>query len=481
MLLAPIPANESDRLEALRQYNILDTLPEQAYDDLTHLAAQICATPIASITLIDKDRQWFKSSIGMTDPQTPRDVSFCGHAVMNPRELLVVDDARIDARFADNPFVTGNPHIAFYAGAPLVTPDGHALGTICVIDQEARKLTDDQRQALEALSRQIMAQLELRRKYLEMVELSRTRDEAQRELQQSQARFDAFMNNSPALAFIKNERSEFVYANAALLKHYDWTLEDVLGKSSEVIWKDSAALLREHDQQVLAENRLMTFEEPIAAADGQVSTWLSFKFPLSSENGEKYLAGMSIDITERKYYEKQMDVYQRKLEEAVARLEELSVTDPLCGLRNKRSFLETFEEEFGRARRFEIPLSLVVLDVDFFKRYNDTEGHPAGDEVLRSVGKIIRENSRPNDFLARYGGEEFVILLRSTPKEGAFLVAERLRRAFKDFNWPRRKVTASLGVAELTPDMVDSTALFSAADQALYRAKEAGRDRVVVA
>ncbi len=157
-----IPLNESDRQAALDRYNILDTLPEQEYDDLTQLAASICGTPIALISLIDRDRQWFKSRIGIDASETPRDISFCGHIVAS-NEMLQVNDVSQDPRFADNPLVVNDPNIRFYAGVPLRTSDNFTLGTLCVIDRQTRDLTPTQIQQLEALSRLVISQLELRR------------------------------------------------------------------------------------------------------------------------------------------------------------------------------------------------------------------------------------------------------------------------------------------------------------------------------
>jgi len=157
-----IPLNESARQAALDRYNVLDTLPEKEYDDLTRLAASICGTPIALISLIDRDRQWFKSQVGLGASETPRDISFCGHVVAND-EMLQVNDALKDERFADNPLVVDEPKIRFYAGVPLKTSDNFTLGTLCVIDRAARDLTPIQIQQLESLSRLVISQLELRR------------------------------------------------------------------------------------------------------------------------------------------------------------------------------------------------------------------------------------------------------------------------------------------------------------------------------
>jgi diguanylate cyclase (GGDEF)-like protein/PAS domain S-box-containing protein len=168
-LKAPLPRNEAERLAALRRYEILDTLPEQVFDDLTLLAAQICEAPIAVVSLIDEDRQWFKSKIGLTVEETSRDIAFCAHAIHDP-EPFIVHDALEDERFADNPLVTSDPHIRFYAGAPLITSEGHALGTLCVIDRVPRELDAEQVEALRALSRQVTMQIEVRRQAARLAE-----------------------------------------------------------------------------------------------------------------------------------------------------------------------------------------------------------------------------------------------------------------------------------------------------------------------
>ncbi len=158
---APLPDNEGNRIRRLLDYNILDTLPERAYDDIVKLAAYICETPISLITFVDRDRQWFKAKQGLAASETPRSAAFCAHAILDS-QVLVVPDARLDQRFADNPLVTGEPKIRFYAGAPLTVEAGCSLGTLCVIDREPRHLSDAQIEALVALSRQVVDQLTLR-------------------------------------------------------------------------------------------------------------------------------------------------------------------------------------------------------------------------------------------------------------------------------------------------------------------------------
>ncbi len=347
------PEFEEARLRALRAYEILDTLPEQAYDDIILLASEICATPIALMSLIDRERQWFKAKVGLAASETPRALAFCDHAIRRPGELLVVPDARRDQRFANNPLVTSTPNIRFYAGAPLVTSTGAALGTLCVIDREPKELSREQAGALRALSRQVMAQLELRR--------------ALRSLQR--------------------------YAN------------------------------------------------------------------------------------EREEYERRLLEYQRALEETNASLQEQSLSDCLTGLRNRTAFEDRLEEEFQRARRHGSQLSLALLDVDRFKRFNDRFGHLEGDAALREVARLLEENSRACDCVARYGGEEFAIVLPGTGAAGAHVLGERFRVAVEKGVWGKSPLTVSVGVATL--DSLESgQALVQAADQALYRAKAAGRNCV---
>ena len=164
----PLSLNENERLAALRSYNILDTAAEKDFDDLTTLASSICQTPIALISLVDTERQWFKSHIGLTASETPIEQSFCAHAIVSYNDIMIVDDARTDERFADNPLVTGNPKIVFYAGVPLINEEGFALGTLCVIDQKKKQLSAEQTTALKVVAKQVVDKLELRRKITDL-------------------------------------------------------------------------------------------------------------------------------------------------------------------------------------------------------------------------------------------------------------------------------------------------------------------------
>ncbi len=208
MKVALKPVNEQERLAALKQYNLLDTLPEKDFDEIVSLASMICQTPVSLITLVDENRQWFKSRVGFDQEETHRDLAFCAH-VINDEHVMVVPDATKDLRFFDNPLVTGHPDIRFYAGTPLVNPEGYKVGTLCVIDNKPKTLTDIQLQSLKVLSKQVMKQMEFRKK---VIELERLND-----------------NNHKLLSLISHDlKSPFasLYGLLELVENYDMPVDE---------------------------------------------------------------------------------------------------------------------------------------------------------------------------------------------------------------------------------------------------------------
>jgi diguanylate cyclase (GGDEF)-like protein/PAS domain S-box-containing protein len=425
---------------------------------------------------------------------------------------------------------------------------------------------------------------------------------AEDRLRESEGRFQAFMDNSPAVAFVKDADGRFVYVNRPACERFGILEADWVGKTDADLWApDVARTLREMDRRVLTGDETVKVLETVPTPDGRSQFWQSYKFPLTDATGARFLAGMAVDvtaerhaeaalreseqrfralieqaadavflttpdgtitdvnrracdslgytrgeligtsfrrfdpfltaadharllddltagrtvcfetrhrrkdgtdfpveirmgqlelnghplrmsivrdITERAAYEQQLLAYQEELERANACLQALATTDRLTGVKNRGAFNDKLGEEFDRAVRYAHPLSVVLLDVDHFKQFNDTFGHPAGDAVLREVAGLLVGVVRETDFVARYGGEEFAILLPDTDYAGAMVLAERCRRAVAGVSWDKRPVTISVGVSTLGQDTADATDLVREADDALYCSKHAGRNKV---
>ena len=224
-----LPDNETARLESLRRYGILDTEPEPAFDDLTRLAAHVCGTPIAVINLIGEDQQWFKSAVGLAETELPREAGLCPHVILDS-ELLVVRDTLEDERFATNPVVISGPQIRFYAGVPLLTPDGHALGTLCVADRMPRELSPDQAESLKVLGRQVVIQLELRRHLAESAIAMRERKRAEEALKEGEERYRLIIETAKD-AFVAMDTSGLITEwNRQAEVTFGWGREEVMGR-----------------------------------------------------------------------------------------------------------------------------------------------------------------------------------------------------------------------------------------------------------
>ena len=282
----PIPNREAARLEALRRYGILDTDAESAFDDITRLASFICGTPISLISLVDTNRQWFKSKVGLDASETPRDIAFCAHAILQD-DLLVVPDTLTDERFAQNPLVVSDPRIRFYAGAPLITPDGHTLGTLCVIDRVPRDLNEQQKDALRTLANQVIAQLELRRKISD--------------LEESEKQLQAILDNTTAVVYLKDMQGRYLLINRQYETLFQVSKAEICNKTDyDLFPSEIADKFRANDVQVIESGAPLQIEETAPQKDG-IHTYLSIKFPLTDSTGTTYaVCGISTDISDRK-------------------------------------------------------------------------------------------------------------------------------------------------------------------------------------
>lgn len=310
---AKIPQDEAIRLKVLRQYQILDTDPEAAFDDLTRLAAYICGTPVALVSLLDTDRQWFKSKIGWNATQTPRDIAFCNHTIRQ-HNVFIVTDALTDERFATNPLVTSQPHIRFYAGVPLVTLDGYVLGTLCVIDYVPRELSSEQVEALQALGRQAIAQLEIRRNLASVVRITAKCKQTEEAMWKTTAEN---LKLAPALASVSDGvlitdphqlDNPIIYSNPAFSRITGYEPDEIVGKNCRFLQGPNT------DPQTVARIRSCIAQRREVQAtilnytkDGQ-PFWTELKIsPVFSDEGNLlYFVGIQTDITSRKRTEQKL-------------------------------------------------------------------------------------------------------------------------------------------------------------------------------
>lgn len=472
-------ADEPARLKALRALSILDTPPEREFDELVEIAAALCGTPISVITLVDEHRVWLKAAVGIDLVESPRQIAFCNHTIQQPG-MFLVDDATEDARFAENPFVTGELGLRFYAGVPVTSPDGQAVGTLCVVDHVPRSLTSEQRSALRVLASQVNARLELRIQRRALETALADAEAAKLGLAASERRFQAFMDSGPFLSFLKDAAGRYVYYNEPMARHFDVSRDFLLSKTDADLWPaELAETYRRHDMQVLEAGQLHVIEEETRNPDGSQSIWRSYKFPCPDADGQLLLGGIAVEVTAELRRELELRRYQAELEAANLKLNELASTDALTGLANRRILDERLRLDFSTARGKHCELAVLLVDIDDFKQRNDTFGHVHGDALLRQLSTLLRQSVRPSDLAARYGGEEFALVLPNTGPLEAVLVAERLLTAVRNETWPHGPLTVSIGVSSLSPATADTQRLLTLADEALYAAKRAGKDRVL--
>lgn len=470
------PQREVERLEALRQYEVLDTPPEAAFDRIVQLASTFFGVPIALVSLVEQDRQWFKACYGLDQTQTDRELSFCAHA-LHTDAVLVVPDATRDPRFANNPLVTGEPGIRFYAGAPLQTPSGHNLGTLCVIDTQPRDpLTSKQETTLKHLAAMVVDELELR--------------QTASALRRSEHHHRALVEQSLDVIFKLSPNGVFTLLNPAFTRMTGYPAEVYLDQSflPLVHPEDHAKVLTMFRRAL--EGKSLRFELRLIAQGGETLTTEVVAVPDERDEKTVGVFGFARDISDRAQAEAALveanTQLERRVEERTAELAALNAQlahdafhDALTGLPNRALFMDRLSHAVKReGRKDTLGFAVLFLDLDDFKIVNDSLGHAAGDALLVRVGKRLEACLRPGDTVARLGGDEFAVLLEEvTDTSHLEQIATRIGQAFTPFTLEghRLQVTPSIGMVSSKAGYTEVEALLRDADIAMYQAKARGK------
>jgi len=518
MLEPAIPIDESLRLKTLQGLNILDTPTEERFDRLTRIAQRIFNTPIVIINLVDADRQWFKSCLGIEAGELPRSISFCGHAMLD-ESAFIVPDAKLDKRFTDNPLVSGPPNIRFYAGHPLKATNGQPVGTLCVFDQRPREFDADDICSLSVLTALVEKELN----YPNLKKLTQKLLDSQNSLLRAVARLEEKEERERS----RNKSLEMVSRGYPLHEVLDSIVAEVeqlnpemlcciltLDEESQSLVLGSAPSLPSFYTEAL--NRL-----PIGEGNGSCGTaaaigkrviaedlrthpyWknlrdLTYKAniqscwsqPIKSAAGD-LLGTFSINCREPG----PPDGSAIKLIEQSANLVAIALErdrtdgliwkqanyDSLTGLPNRNMLRERLEQEISKAKRSDLQVALLFLDLDHFKDVNDTLGHDKGDHLLSIVARRLCKCVRTIDTVARLGGDEFTIIMgelndSESVERVASEILEVISQPFK-LDQEVAYLSASVGITFYPDNGKDLDTLIKNADQAMYDAKHKGRNR----
>jgi len=457
--------DDARRKALLEQFAILDTPQEERFDRIAHLACRMTGAPIALVTLADTNRIWFKAHRGLDICELPTELAFCPHA-LDLAEALEIEDTTADPRFADNPLVTGEAHIRFYAGAQLRTTEGVVLGTLCILDRQPRRLSADQIASLEDLAQCVIAELELRRMGMRLrVELAEQRRLAC-ELHDAQDRLEDFLAATSDMLWETDASLELVFGGGGRIEGFDF--ETIQGLPLDVV-ANMFPLTRAPNiffQALRARQPFRHVQLGRRNEDGG-EIWIEASGrPVFRDDVFQGYRGVTRDIGDRK-----------RAEQKIRRLAE---EDPLTGLPNRRLFQKRLAETFADIDTLERQDALLLLDIDRFKTINDEHGHDVGDRVITEVGQRIASVIRENDLVARLGGDEFAIILRNAVEAQLTGVAERIIAAMRE---PIATadgeiiVTVSAGAVLVPRDAFSAEMALKRADVALYRAKHDGRGR----
>lgn len=503
---------EKRRLTALRRLGILDTPPEDRFERITRIARQYYGVKTSLFSVLDADRQWFKSSQGSEVSETPRSVAFCDYAIEQDN-VLIVSDATKDPRFKSNPLVLGEPFIRFYAGMPVREPTGFKIGTLCIIDDHPRELGELDLDILRNLA--TMIEDELERSYLsienhEFVEASHLNRSIQRALNvfltsdNQHAAFEQMLNDLLSLT-----GSQFGFIGETLFKENgDPYLK--IGAITNIAWNPTTqALYQQVERRGLTFERLDTLlalpmttgevviSENVASdprrgglPEGHPDIISYIGIPVFSGDQQVGLVGLANrlggyrtrlaeelepllqtlgNLIERNRLHHEKQQHQKRLETAAN-------FDSLTGLPNRRRLTEIFTQELHEANLRHGTVALCFIDLDGFKGINDSHGHAVGDAVLKIISQRLKATVREHDTIGRLGGDEFVAVLRDVEDSDVFSrILEAVRKPISYQN-AVMKLSASMGVTVYPEDAEDPDTLLRHADQAMYAAKDSGKD-----
>lgn len=449
---APHLFNEEARLAALAEYDLADHDAKVDLGDVVELAARLFDVPTVLISVIARERQYVKASTGIDICELDRRQSFCAHALDRP-DVMVVPDAKLDLRFATNPFVTGSPHVRFYAGVALRSPDGHSIGSLCLIDHRPRRgLTDSEQANLRSIAQLVLDKLEMRRLAIAGAV--------------GQTRFENIASTSPDGIICADQHGLITFWNAGAERLFGFPVEEAIGRPIDLIVPPRMRGGHGGGLRRVAEGSMPRLVGGTVELDALHAEGVEFPVELSlsmwRENGGPAFGAIIRDISERRANEE--------------RLFTLAHLDSLTGLANRGVLSRRIMECIATTDE----AAILLVDLDGFKDINDTLGHSAGDSVLREISRRISECSRAIDTVARLGGDEFAVLLPCAPDmhtvgEEADCLLRRIAEPIV-LDGHTVHVGASIGIAAFPRDGAHAEDLLSAADLALYQAKNEGRN-----
>jgi diguanylate cyclase (GGDEF)-like protein len=518
MLEPCIPIEENLRLRTLRELNILDTPSEERFDRLTRISQRIFDAPIAVITMVDADRQWYKSCLGIDATEMPRKISFCGHAILNDA-VFIISDAKLDDRFVDNPVVSGPPKIRFYAGQPLKATNGQLIGTLCVFDQKPRQFDAEDIRSLKAIA----ALVEKEINYPDLKKLTRKLMDSQNNLLQAVAQLEKKEERERS----RNKSLEMVSRGYPLHETLDSIVREVEQLNPEML---CCILIFDEEEQVLslgAAPSLPAFyidaldRLPIGIGVGSCGTaaaigerviaedlqthpyWKEFREltnrarirscwsqPIKSAAGD-ILGTFSINRRDTSFpNETAIQLIEQSANLAAIALErdrtdgliwKQANYDSLTGLPNRNMLKERFRKEISKAERSDLQVALLFIDLDHFKDVNDTLGHDKGDHLLAIVAQRLRKCVRNIDTVARLGGDEFTVIMgelnnTDSVERVASEILEVISQPFK-LDQEVAYLSTSVGITFYPDNGKDLETLIKNADHAMYDAKNKGRNR----